>query len=178
LRSAYFGDKKRKEIGTRVLLRYDNWRHILANIAREYRTKPFIWGESDCVTWASNVAYAMTGRDPVWWIRGQYNDQKGAIDEIYKLRDRLSSTEMIKYSNNRNKCKELIISRVVSEIYDQLDSVYYARKGDMVGTCCPEYGVNWYSLGVCLGAKCGYMADEGGLAYIPLSKIKHAWRVE
>jgi hypothetical protein len=159
-------------------LRYDNWHHILANMVREYRSKDFVWGESDCVTWASNVAHAITGRDPVWWIRGQYDDQQGAVNEIYKLRDRMTTSEQLKYRNDRNKCKELIISRVVSEIYQPLDSIYYARKGDMVGTCCPEYGVNWYSLGICLGRYCGYMQDIGGLAYIPLDQIQHAWRVE
>lgn len=40
--------------------------------------RPFAWGTSDCVTWAGDAVWALTGRDPIADLRGSYFSARGA----------------------------------------------------------------------------------------------------
>ena len=57
----------------------------LLELYRQERRKPFAWGTSDCLTWCSDCAIALTGEDPVADVRGTYRDARGAARAIKKL---------------------------------------------------------------------------------------------
>lgn len=50
----------------------------LRDTALRRATHPFAWGTSDCVTWAADAVWALTGRDPMADLRGAYFSARGA----------------------------------------------------------------------------------------------------
>ena len=55
-----------------------DWQIGFANCVSANMSKKFVWGEHDCVLWASNAVKALTGHDPAESFRGSYNSALGA----------------------------------------------------------------------------------------------------
>lgn len=51
---------------------------ILGRLFLAHHSKPFSWGENDCVTWAGDCAHALTGQDPIADLRGTYASEIAA----------------------------------------------------------------------------------------------------
>ena len=55
-----------------------DWQLAFEKCVAENFSKPFKWGEHDCVLWAANAALAITGSDPALEFRDEYSSPIGA----------------------------------------------------------------------------------------------------
>lgn len=55
-----------------------DWQLSFEKCVAENLSKPFKWGEHDCVLWAANAALAITGSDPAAEYRNEYSSPLGA----------------------------------------------------------------------------------------------------
>lgn len=58
--------------------RFSDWPERLALILESRAATPFQWGVQDCVTFAADVAQALTGVDLIARYRGTYDSEEGA----------------------------------------------------------------------------------------------------
>ena len=66
-------------------MRVPNWENKLVEVITAAEKRPFNWGTHDCVTFASDVALAITGRDPIADLRGRWYSALSAKRELCKL---------------------------------------------------------------------------------------------
>ncbi len=70
-------------MGTRhtspVIVRFDNWPILLSTFIHSCRDKKFIWGEHDCLLFASSAINSMTGVDYAAPYRGKYTSEAEAM---------------------------------------------------------------------------------------------------
>ncbi len=59
-------------------MRREDWPERLTEVIERYRHAPFAWGRVDCVTFAADVVFAVTGIDRFAGRRGVYSDQASA----------------------------------------------------------------------------------------------------
>lgn len=64
------------------MTRKENWPDILAEQIKAAETRPFSFGEHDCLMFAANVVLAMTGKDVAANLRGDYHDERSAIEAL------------------------------------------------------------------------------------------------
>lgn len=55
-----------------------DWQLEFAKCVAENQSKPFVWGEHDCVLWAANAVLAITGFDAAEGFRDTYSGALGA----------------------------------------------------------------------------------------------------
>lgn len=75
-------------------MRIEGWEKILESHIQESASKPFAWGEFDCLTFVSDAVRAMTGIDPMSrklpddpeTIRGAYQNETEAKALIKDIR--------------------------------------------------------------------------------------------
>lgn len=66
-------------------MRVPGWEDKLAKVIADAETQSFDWGTHDCVTFASEAALAITGRDPIADLRGRWDSALSAKRELRKL---------------------------------------------------------------------------------------------
>jgi hypothetical protein len=71
--TAWFDHEQRKE----------DWLIELRRVLAEWRTKEFVWGQTDCFCFAGAAIKALVGHDPMDGVKGVYASEKGAYDVLY-----------------------------------------------------------------------------------------------
>lgn len=59
-----------------------DWQKRLSDVLTLYTGAPFVWGATDCVCFASDVAVALTGEDPRQWYHWDYSDRRSAVQQV------------------------------------------------------------------------------------------------
>ena len=65
-------------------MRVTDWQIRLADLVHRRHLQGFAWGERDCVTWAADAVLAVTGRDPLADLRGQWHSHEEARAAILR----------------------------------------------------------------------------------------------
>lgn len=131
--------------------RLPNWDYRLFLFIGERRFAPYAWGTNDCVTFAADAIWAMTGEDPIADIRGQWNDQASAL----ALLDSLGG-----------------LKAAVDVRFELRDNINYTMRGDV---CASKLQGGW-SLGICNGAFMSAPSSEG-LLQVPMADVRFSWIV-
>ena len=58
--------------------RLPDWEQRLSNFLAAHQSRPFAWGEWDCILFACAAAEAITGHDAAADYRGRYSTRRGA----------------------------------------------------------------------------------------------------
>jgi hypothetical protein len=111
-----------------MLKRNENWQQALNKTVEAARERPFSWGKHDCCLFAADCVEAMTGADPMEFIRGQYADEEGARDVLKTLGGKT-------------------LYRTLQKIFGQALSPAMAHRGDVVY----RRDATFPSIGICLG---------------------------
>ena len=140
--------------------RLPDWEERLSVFIAENHTRPFCWGEWDCILFAAAAAEAMTGEDIAAAYRGKYHDKAGAA-AILKAQGQGTLLRTIDSVLERRKPSR-------------------ARRGDFV----------WFegSVGICVGSTALFVGEERlaskagavmreGLLTIPRALWTKAWTV-
>lgn len=138
------------------LIRFDDWTSRLSRAIDKKRNLPFERGQNDCVMFAIDLIFAMTGTDFGEGIRGKYYDLPSA----------------------RVFFKEMGYSTPLKALSDYLgqpySSPYQAKRGDLV---LIKSSSPLPVLGICLGFSVVTMQCEKGMAFTGIDQIKKAWKV-
>lgn len=134
------------------MTRLEYWPQILADFIAA-ADRPFCWGTWDCGLLAADCVQAMTGVDIAAEFRGRYTTARGARRVM-----RGSMAEMMARVSHTYGMPEIRPAM--------------AQRGDMVMVDTPLGD----ALGICVGARVA-CAGPDGLAMLPLSAARCAWRV-
>lgn len=134
-------------------MRRADWQSRMAEVMREARSRPFAWGEHDCVTFAAACVKAVTGVDRIADVRTAWADERQAIRLLVSGGG--------------------LLQMVQERLGPRLPSVLLAKPGD-VGVCmqgarpalCVCGGVNWH------------MPARDGLATLSFEQVLGAWSCE
>jgi hypothetical protein len=132
-------------------MRPANWPERLADVVRQWRKQPFVWGQSDCVHFACAVLTAVSGRDWTVLDLGSYRSRRAAMDELQRLgfSDLTDAVTALLGPAQKNP-----------------------QRGDLVSIATTQGP----ALGVCLGPCLAAMGPRG-LVFLPLSRTVLCWRV-
>ena len=128
---------------------------LLDRHLRDWRRRPFVWGEADCVRFAAGWVALVTGRDPGGETAGCYGDGRAAR----RLMVRATGTA------------DLVTATCVI-LGPPLPLPLMARLGDVVAIATPTGP----ALGVCAGEMVA-APGPAGLGFRPLTTVIAAWRV-
>lgn len=140
--------------------RLPDWEDRLHAFVEANWSRPFAWGQWDCILMACSAVEAMTGTDPAAEYRGRYTDKEGAMLALRELG------------------KGTLI-RTMNDVFPRRP-VGRARRGDLV--------MFDGAAGVCMGAPALFVGEERlaeaagvrmreGLISIPRSAWSRAWSV-
>lgn len=138
--------------------RFPDWPERLAAIVEDRRMAPFYWGGmggQDCGMFAGDVAVALTGGDPVDWLRGSY-DSEEALELLLAERGGF----------------EAAVEQTMAEFGAPECPPAYAMRGDWA---LVQVG-NHLMMGVVLDDRLAVVGLEG-LRFIPLSYAKRTWAI-
>lgn len=135
--------------------RRPDWVERLAALVEERRETPFYFGQQDCGHFAGDVAVAVTGEDPVAWLRGSYDDEE-ALEAILREKGGL----------------EAALAATMADFGSPEIDPAFAMRGDW---CLVRVG-NLDLVGVVLG---DVLAVTGldGLRFVPSSLAVRAWAI-
>lgn len=134
--------------------RAPDWPERLAELVEQRRHAPFAWGTNDCITWASDVTLAITGRDPWAAHRGTYSTEAEA--------DRIVGSAGL----------EALVERLMRDAGAREIPVAMAQRGDWV-----IVGIgNMPLVGVVLGRHVAAPGDDH-LAFVPQRRATRAWAI-
>lgn len=135
--------------------RVADWPERLAVVIADWRSRPFRWGQSDCVHFAAVVLTSVRGQNWQALDFGHYTSRRSAQAELRKLG----------FSTLPDAVSALIGPA-------RCDPHAVPLRGDLVAIPT-AFGP---ALGVCLGA---HLAAPGpqGLSFLSLSKASLSWRV-
>lgn len=137
--------------------RISNWPAALAKFLREREAVPFKWGENDCCLFAAEWIEVVTGQRPPMAdrLRGTYSD----LFQAARILEDLGGVERI------------IADYAASQGWPEVAPAF-AQRGDIV----VHDGPRGPSLGVCHGRQFAAPFD-GGLAHLPMTAARRAWRI-
>lgn len=138
-----------------MLERFEDWPKRLAAALDAAKRRPFVWGEHDCMLFASDVVHAMTGHDYMGKFRGSYSTAQGA------------------YLSLRRHGFAGVKDAFEQTLGAPLPSVFLAQRGDIV---LFDDMAGRLGAGICVGEEIAVLVFEG-LDYLPLASGKWAWRV-
>ncbi len=133
-------------------MRYEDWPARMNAVVREYELSPFEWGKHDCVTFAADVALAISGRDYMSGFRGNYEDEAGAGELL---------------------AGDTLIDAINKMLGEQIP-VMKAGRGDVV---VAEFG-GLQTAGVCIGERAAFQVNGKRLLFIPFDRCIAAWKIE
>ena len=133
--------------------RIETWERLLAEAVDAARTKPFVWGQHDCPTFAFETRTLLTaGEDTAALWRGRYTTALGG----QRVMRRLGWTSLEDMGR--------------ALLGEPRPTALLARRGDIV---LADTGLGF---GICIGAQAVGMAPEG-LVTVPLTSCRLAWAV-
>jgi len=140
-----------------TLKRCHDWRERLDRMIDSAREVPFEWGRFDCALHVANCVRAITGcADPAAAYRGKYSDEAGAA-AVY------------------GASLEAFIAAQAAALGLSEVTPTCAQRGDVVfvdnGTPQGAVGV------VSCDARFASCASDRGMALLPVSRWRRAWRV-
>ena len=133
-------------------MRYQDWPERLHKIMAESHIKPFMWGSHDCCLFAANIVFELTGVDPAFALRGEYE----------------TALEAARIVKERGGLRQIATDSLGGEI-----SPLAAKRGDIVMIETKEHGD---TLAVCIGFVC-VAPGLDRLQYLPMSEAVTAWEV-
>lgn len=131
-------------------MRPQGWESVLAAHIANARSRPFVWGEHDCVLWCADWVRKVTDRDPAADCRGQYSSEADARLALNALGCSTPAE---------------LADRHLPQI-----PVAHAKRGDVV--LHPVTG----GLGICDGVH-AYFLTERGVTRIEFTRCPRAWGV-
>lgn len=133
--------------------RIETWERLLSEAVEAARTKPFVWGQHDCPTFAFETRTLITaGEDTAALWRGRYTTALGG----QRVMRRLGWTSLEEMGR--------------ALLGEPCPTALLARRGDIV---LADTGLGF---GICIGAQAVGMAPEG-LVTVPLTSCRLAWAV-
>lgn len=137
-----------------MIARFENWPSRLFGLIESRRKTPFQWGDHDCCLFACDAVKAMTGTDPAKPFRGYSGEDeaKKLIAAYGTLEDLISA-----------RCREMGFSEIAPAMSQRGDLALFDNKGNP-------------ALGLCVGGEVVF-PGKIGLAALPLSVCRRAWRV-
>ena len=121
------------------------------------RGEPFAWGRNDCATFACDIAEAVCGVDFADPLRGRYKTRRGAARVLKGFAG----------GGLDVAAEKIAVQHGRPEVAPSM-----ARRGDLV-LIDTDLGL---ALGVCVGESIA-SAGPDGVALMPLSAARRAWRV-
>lgn len=123
----------------------------LAEFTTGRRLQPYAWGTNDCVTFAADAVWAITGTDPIADLRGQWASKESAMTVL------AGEGGLIAAMDARLPRK----------------ATAFAQRGDLVLVKDAE---GEHSLAVCVGQ---YAAAPGEdeMLLVPMDQARMAWEV-
>lgn len=145
-------------MGEKKPMRKQNWPIILNEKIEEWKDVPFVWGWSDCLHFAGSVAAAMLDYDPHEKIGAEkyiYESEAGAIEMLNKH-----------FGGKMGN----VFNRLFAEVRPKK-----AGRGDIaiVDFLGKEICGIIDSTGRAVAVK-----SNDGILFIPVNRIKQAWRVD
>ena len=133
-------------------MRPADWMQRLDRVLESWRTRPFVWGQSDCVHFALDVLQAVSAKNWQGVELPAYETAVGAYRVLCRLRF--------------HSLEEAVTAFLGASIAPER-----AQRGDLVTLPTPQ----GLALGVCTGL---YAAAPGphGLVFCKLHSIQHCWR--
>src|SRR5690348_8666382 len=99
--------------------RKENWDLALHEFFSERAGHPFIHGVNDCGTFVADAVKAATGTDIAEAFRGKYKTELGSMKALKQVTGGNTVEHAIEYASSQHALEEL-------------PSVYYAHRGDIV----------------------------------------------
>jgi len=133
-----------------MTMKIENWDLIFAEEIERSRDLEFSWGKNDCITWALQIAFRLTGRDdePEWF--GTYKTEKGGMRVLLK-----------------NKIK---LAEVGTHYFgDPIENVLFGKRGDLA--------FSGGAYGIVAGRETIHLSENRGLVTIPLSAATKIWSI-
>jgi hypothetical protein len=124
------------------------------NIIKDYKDKPFVWGENDCCLFAANSVLALTGKDLAEEFRGKYHTKRGAAIALKK--------------HGFNSIEQLLTAKLGSSI-----APLTATYGDVA---LIENHQGELAAGIVFRSSV-YCVSPQGLTQLPISTVIRVWRV-
>lgn len=123
----------------------------LALFTEGRRLTPYAWGTNDCVTFAADAVWAITGVDPIADIRGTWASEEEALSVLESKGGLVAACDAL---------------------FERIDK-NYAQHGDL---CMVRDANRQPSLAVCIGA---YAAAPGmeEMLMTSMAEVRLAWRV-
>lgn len=133
-------------------MRREDWHARLTGYLADCRARPFAYGQHDCALFAAGAIEAMTGIDHAAADRGKYDTLRRGLARLRQrqLRDHFAAAGAL--------FEECLPAQ--------------ARPGDLVALRSDE----GRALGIVQGEMV-YVASATGLAMVPRTAIKKAWRI-
>ncbi len=132
---------------------------ILAREIDAAAKRLFKWGSKhDCCMMAAGVVLAMTGIDLARGLRG-YGTAKGAY-RVLRQRGAGNLSKTLTVVTRRGGFKPV--------------NPNFAQRGDLVMARIMTEDGPQDAAGICLGAEAAFASD--GLEFLPMAKVKRAWR--
>lgn len=128
----------------------------LNNYIRQLKSKPFRWGEHDCLTFTNGAFKEYHGFGYAdEWI-GQY----------------MNGDDPMLPSKMRERFKAQSFDEAIEQKLIAVDFV--PPRGALVATKKIERWLIGYALGICVGMKAAFLS-RSGIIYLPLDEIDKAW---
>jgi hypothetical protein len=120
------------------------------------KSKPFVWGQHDCLTFTNDAFTAMYGEGWAddWLSRYMVNDRPMRRNELMR----------------EFRCSDF--GKAVDKRLQRVDCV--PPLGALVTTKKARKWVTGVAIGICTGSKCAFL-DKVGVIYLPLDDIDGAW---
>lgn len=139
-------------------MRKQNWPMILTEKIEQFKTHPFVWGETDCLHFACRVASAMLDYD-------LYETAK-ASSFLYDTEE--GAALMLEEHFNKD------MGNVFSSLFDEV-SPKLAQRGD-VAIC--EFNGKEICGVIDSSGRSVACKSKDGILFLPISRVARAWRVE
>lgn len=133
-------------------MRLRDWQSRLDATVAEHRRMPFEWGRHDCALFAADCVLSITGRDPADDLRGRYMTEAGAA----RIIKRAGGLESLGDARLGSRC--MLLTAQVGDV-----GLLVQDGREMFAVCA---GQHWLAA-----------ARDGGLAVLPLTAARLAWRV-
>lgn len=131
-------------------MRHENWPDLLADRLKAWRDVPFVWGQTDCVSFVVDVVNAISDANVIVRRRGEYKTEREALRQIRSFGADLAELVTLRFGASRHP--------------------NYAQRGDVV--------MSAGNLGICDGSFGLFMTEVAGLTHISIADCLCCWKVE
>lgn len=140
------------------MTRLTDWPELLDVAIEAARHRPFAWGRQDCVTFAADCIWAVTGVDP--------------LAGLGRWADRHQAWAVIRGAGCGQQSLQAAISRIMAAHGWPTIDPGQAGRGDL---CLVDGGKGRFAA-ICLGARLAAPGPKA-LAFVPTRRALAAWRI-